>query len=140
MVGFTHRCESDMINLGVYKNESTQECQKHFHVVSPATCWLPYDKQNPLVNKHHKMAERGILNIALSLAIFSAKQLDAGMQNAMAVCLQAPALLDEYPVHEGPLKLAIHNSAVKAYFRSRLLLCGATSLIAFTKFTLFVTT
>lgn len=31
------------------------------------------------------------------------------MQNTMAVYLQAPAPLDEYPVHENSLKLVIHN-------------------------------
>lgn len=64
-----------------------------------------------------------------------------GCKNTTAVYLQAPALLDEYPVHESPLKLAIHNSSVKAHFtEAGFLLCQGTSPIAFAKFIhIFVT-
>lgn len=56
----------------------------------------------------------------------------------MAVYLQAPALLDEYPVRKSPLKLAIHYGSVKDHFRSRIFVIPVISLIAFAKFMLFV--
>lgn len=55
--------------------------------------------------------------------MLSAKSLGAGMQSAKAVFLQAPALPDEAPGHERPLKLAIHNSSVQAHLRSTAFSC-----------------
>lgn len=132
MSGFTQACESVVINLGFSKNDFNKNKNNNNNVpeaaseawcsspprpppLSPATCWLPYDRWRPFSkqaepNGSERASERGgVLSAAPSpprhLLGKVIRCWNAKARRRRRRRVQAPAPLDECGEQQRPLRL-----------------------------------